>query len=69
MIKFKDINYPRRKEKEIITNLPNEIWKDIDDGYKVSNYGRILSLAKLLLEEENMIKFYLLLKKIMAIIL
>lgn len=32
MIKFKDINYPRRKEKEIITNLPNEIWKDIDDG-------------------------------------
>lgn len=36
MIKFKDINYPRRKEKEIITNLPNEIWKDIDDGYKVS---------------------------------
>lgn len=24
MIKFKDINYPRRKEKEIITNLPNE---------------------------------------------
>lgn len=37
MIKFKDINYPRRKEKEIITNLPNEIWKDIDDGYKVSN--------------------------------
>lgn len=46
MIKFKDINYPRRKEKEIITNLPNEIWKDIDDGYKVSNYGRILSLAK-----------------------
>ena len=46
MIKFKDINYPRRKEKEIITNLLNEIWKDIDDGYKVSNYGRILSLAK-----------------------
>lgn len=46
MIKFKDINYPRRKEKEIITNLPNEIWKDIDDGYKVSNYGTILSLAK-----------------------
>lgn len=27
MIKFKDINYPRRKEKEIIINLPNEIWK------------------------------------------
>lgn len=25
MIKFKDINYPRRKEKEIITNLPNSI--------------------------------------------
>lgn len=24
MIKFKDINYPRRKEKEIIINLPNE---------------------------------------------
>lgn len=46
IIKFKDINYPRRKEKEIIINLPNEIWKDIDDGYKVSNYGRILSLAK-----------------------
>lgn len=29
MIKFKDINYPRRKEKEIIINLPNEIWKDV----------------------------------------
>lgn len=29
MIKFKDINYPRRKEKEIITNLPNEIWTAI----------------------------------------
>lgn len=40
MIKFKDINYPRRKEKEIIINLPNEIWKDVCDGYKVSNYGR-----------------------------
>lgn len=51
MIKFKDINYPRRKEKEIITNLPNEIWKDIDDGYKVSNYGRILSLAKTTISE------------------
>lgn len=37
MIKFKDINYPRRKEKEIIINLPNEIWKDVCDGYKVSN--------------------------------
>lgn len=46
MIKFKDINYPRRKEKEIIINLPNEIWKDACDGYKVSNYGRVLSLAK-----------------------
>lgn len=46
MIKFKDINYPRRKEKEIIINLPNEIWKDVCDGYKVSNYGRVLSLAK-----------------------
>lgn len=46
MIKFKDINYPRRKEKEIIINLPNETWKDICDGYKVSNYGRVLSLAK-----------------------
>lgn len=34
MIKFKDINYPRRKEKEIIINLPNEIWKDVCDGYK-----------------------------------
>lgn len=44
MIKFKDINYPRRKEKEIIINLPNEIWKDVCDGYKVSNYGRVLSL-------------------------
>ena len=31
MIKFKDINYPRR---------------DVCDGYKVSNYGRVLSLAK-----------------------
>lgn len=40
MIKFKDINYPRRKEKEIIINLPNEIWKDVCDGYKVSNYGK-----------------------------
>lgn len=40
MIKFKDINYPRRKEKEIITNLPNEIWKDIDDGYKNCLYGK-----------------------------
>lgn len=37
MIKFKDINYPRRKEKEIITNLPNEIWKDIDDGETIYN--------------------------------
>ena len=46
MIKFKDINYPRRKEKEIIINLPNEIWKDVCDGYKVSNYGRVFSLAK-----------------------
>lgn len=46
MIKFKDINYPRRKEKEIIINLPNEIWKDVCNGYKVSNYGRVLSLAK-----------------------
>lgn len=46
MIKFKDINYPRRKEKEIIINLPNEIWKDVCDGYKVSNYRRVLSLAK-----------------------
>lgn len=46
MIKFKDINYPRRKEKEIIINLPNEIWKDVCDGHKVSNYGRVLSLAK-----------------------
>lgn len=46
MIKSKDINYPRRKEKEIIINLPNEIWKDVCDGYKVSNYGRVLSLAK-----------------------
>lgn len=46
MIKFKDINYPRRKEKEIIINLPNEIWKDVCDGYKVSNYGKVLSLAK-----------------------
>jgi len=32
MIKFKDINYPRRKEKEIIINLPNETWKDICNG-------------------------------------
>lgn len=36
MIKFKDINYLRRKEKEIIINLPNEIWKDVCDGYKNS---------------------------------
>lgn len=46
MIKFKDINYPRRKEKEIIINLPNEIWKDVCDGYKVSNYGRVLSFNR-----------------------
>lgn len=39
MIKFKDINYPRRKEKEIIINLPNEIWKDICDD-------KILSASK-----------------------
>lgn len=32
VIKFKDINYPRRKEKEIIINLPNETWKDIYDS-------------------------------------
>lgn len=44
MIKFKDINYPRRKEKEIIINLPNEIWKDVCDGYKVSNYGNDYSI-------------------------
>lgn len=34
MIKFKDINYPRRKEKEIIINLPNEIWKDVEAAIK-----------------------------------
>jgi hypothetical protein len=48
MIKFKDINYPRRKEKEIITNLPNEIWKDIDDGYMVIMNMYIDWLLKLL---------------------
>ena len=53
MIKFKDINYPRRKEKEIIINLPNEIWKDVCDGYKVSNYGRVLSLAKTTIIKNN----------------
>ena len=37
MIKFKDINYPRRKEKEIIINLPNEIWKDVCDGETIYN--------------------------------
>lgn len=58
MIKFKDINYLRRKEKEIITNLPNEIWKDIDDGYKVSNYGRILSLAKTTIRERKIVRIY-----------
>lgn len=41
MIKFKDINYPRRKEKEIITNLPNEIWKDIDSIKHKSKIVRI----------------------------
>lgn len=56
MIKFKDINYPRRKEKEIIINLPNEIWKDVCDGYKVSNYGRVLSLAKT--TKSKIIKIY-----------
>lgn len=48
MIKFKDINYPRRKEKEIIINLPNEIWKDVCDGYKVSNYGLVAKALKVL---------------------
>lgn len=45
MIKFKDINYPRRKEKEIIINLPNEIWKDVCDGYKVSNIKNNVSAS------------------------
>ena len=38
----------RRKPKEHIVNLPNEIWKDIPNcpTYKVSNLGRVLSLAK-----------------------
>lgn len=45
MIKFKDINYPRRKEKEIIINLPNEIWKDVCDGYKVSNKNNVSASA------------------------
>lgn len=45
MVKFKG-RYSRRKEGEIITNLSGEVWKNICDGYKVSNYGRILSLAK-----------------------
>lgn len=54
MIKFKDINYPRRKEKEIITNLPNEIWKDIDDGYKVSNNEYVHRLvAKAFMDNPN----------------
>lgn len=39
MIKFKDINYPRRKEKEIIINLPNEIWKDVSAIYNCL-YGK-----------------------------
>lgn len=30
MIKFKDINYPRRKEKEIIINLP--IYNSINEA-------------------------------------
>lgn len=66
MIKFKDINYPRRKEKEIIINLPNEIWKDVCDGYKVSNYGRVLSLAKTTIRGRKYDKIYLLLKYIMV---
>lgn len=69
MIKFKDINYPRRKEKEIITNLPNEIWKDIDDGYKVSNYGRILSLAKTTIRGRKYDKILSASKKVMVTIL
>lgn len=45
MIRFKG-RYNRRKEGELIVDLPNEVWKDSITGYKVSNYGRIISLAK-----------------------
>lgn len=69
MIKFKDINYPRRKEKEIIINLPNETWKDICDGYKVSNYGRVLSLAKTTIRGRKYDKILSASKKIMVTIL
>lgn len=41
MIKFKDINYPRRKEKEIITNLPNEIW---DNDYSIKHKSKIVRI-------------------------
>lgn len=45
MIRFRN-KYDRRKVGKSIANLENEIWKDIADGYGISNYGRILSLAK-----------------------
>lgn len=41
MIKFKDINYPRRKEKEIIINLPNEIWKN---DYSIKHKSKIVRI-------------------------
>lgn len=55
MIKFKDINYPRRKEKEIITNLPNEInhkdedksniWRFINDNdYSIKHKSKIIKI-------------------------
>lgn len=52
MIKFKDINYPRRKEKEIIINLPNEIWKDVcdiwrfinDNDYSIKHKSKIIKI-------------------------
>lgn len=44
MIKFKDINYPRRKEKEII-NLPNEIWRFSDDNdYSIKCKSKIIKI-------------------------
>lgn len=56
MIKFKDINYPRRKEKEIIINLPNEkrikyntykgfIWRFINDNdYSIKHKSKIVRI-------------------------
>ena len=45
---FRIINprYKRRKIEKPIETLPNEIWKDINKGYKISNFGRVISIKK-----------------------